>query len=116
MLAELIDADAQALTIAGVSVNASAVEGGKFLLYYFSQPVVVVLYIIWLAAIWCHLNHGFWSALQTIGLNNDIWMKRWKLIATIFTSVIVGIFAFVVLFMFVAVQLQFSCVTEYLAK
>ncbi|MBR6103427.1 MAG: succinate dehydrogenase/fumarate reductase cytochrome b subunit [Paludibacteraceae bacterium] len=114
MLAELIEADKQAFTIAGIAVNAGAAEGGKFLLYYFSQPVVVVGYIIWLGAIWCHLNHGFWSALQTMGLNNDIWMKRLKLIATIFTSVVVGAFAFVVLYMCFIANMGFDFVTDYL--
>ena len=28
-------------------------------------PVYVLLYIVWLAAIWFHLSHGFWSAMQT---------------------------------------------------
>lgn len=116
MLAELIEADAQALTIAGVAVNASAVEGGKFVLYYFSSPVVVVGYLIWLAALWFHLNHGFWSAFQTVGLNNDVWMKRWKMAATAFSTIVLGIFAFVVVYMFIAVQCQCPNVTEYLAK
>lgn len=116
MLAELIEADAESFTIAGISVNASAVEGGKFLLYYFSQPVVVVGYLIWLAAIWFHLNHGFWSAIHTLGLDNDIWMKRLKLIATIFTTVVIGAFAFVVLYMCFIANMGFEFVTDYLTK
>ena len=27
----------------------------------FSNPVYVVLYLIWLGALWFHLTHGFWS-------------------------------------------------------
>jgi succinate dehydrogenase / fumarate reductase, cytochrome b subunit len=30
-----------------------------------------------------HISHGFWSAFQTIGLNNDIWRKRLYLLAQI---------------------------------
>ena len=29
----------------------------------FANPVFVVLYVIWLVAIWFHLSHGFWSAM-----------------------------------------------------
>jgi succinate dehydrogenase / fumarate reductase, cytochrome b subunit len=35
--------------------------------------------IIYIAGAWLlglHISHGFWSAFQTIGLNNDIWRKR----------------------------------------
>ena len=28
----------------------------------FSNPVFVVLYVVWLIALWFHLSHGFWSA------------------------------------------------------
>lgn len=30
-----------------------------------------------------HVTHGFWSAFQTIGLNNDIWRKRLYILANI---------------------------------
>lgn len=61
---------------------------------------MVALYIVWFVAIWFHLNHGFWSALHTIGWNNGIWMKRLKfisvcvstLILILFTSVAVNAF------------------------
>jgi succinate dehydrogenase / fumarate reductase cytochrome b subunit len=43
--------------------------------------------IIYIAGAWLlglHISHGFWSAFQTIGLNNDIWRKRLYLLAQIF--------------------------------
>ena len=46
------------------------------------------LYIIWFGALWFHLTHGFWSAFQTIGWNNKIWLKRLKVIAYIFATLI----------------------------
>ena len=33
----------------------------------FSNPVYVVLYLIWLGALWFHLTHGFWSSMQSLG-------------------------------------------------
>ncbi|HKK81495.1 MAG TPA: succinate dehydrogenase cytochrome b subunit [Prolixibacteraceae bacterium] len=30
-----------------------------------------------------HITHGFWSAFQTIGLNNQIWRKRFYVLANI---------------------------------
>ena len=49
---------------------------------------MVVLYIVWFGALWFHLTHGFWSALQTIGWSNKVLEKRLmlagKALATIF--------------------------------
>lgn len=42
----------------------------------FGKWWMVAIYIIWFAALWFHLTHGFWSALQTIGWSNKIWEKR----------------------------------------
>lgn len=60
--------------------------------------VLCVLYLIWLAALWLHLNHGIWSALQTLGWSNLIWLKRIKVIGTIFASLVVAPFAIVVFY------------------
>lgn len=54
----------------------------------FSNPCISLLYIVWIVALWFHLRHGFWSAFQTVGLNNQIWIKRWKCIANIYAFVI----------------------------
>ena len=44
---------------------------------------VAILYLVWFCAIWFHLTHGFWSAFQTVGLNNNIWLKRLKVLSYI---------------------------------
>ena len=62
---------------------------------------MVVLYVLWLVALWFHLTHGFWSAMQTIGLNNAVWFKRWKVIGNVFTTIICLGFAFVVVALYV---------------
>ena len=54
----------------------------------FSNVVFVCIYIIWIWALWFHLRHGFWSAFHTIGLDNQIWIKRWKCIANIYAFVV----------------------------
>jgi succinate dehydrogenase / fumarate reductase, cytochrome b subunit len=47
-------------------------------------PVYNALYIIGSILIGLHITHGFWSAFQTIGINNIVWMKRLKNISTFF--------------------------------
>lgn len=76
-------------------------DGSGFIAYTFSQPVYVVLYLIWLVALWFHLTHGFWSALQTLGWNNKTWLNRWKVISSIYSTLIVAGFAAVVVIFFV---------------
>ena len=63
----------------------------------FSNPVFVVLYIIWLVALWFHLTHGFWSAMQTLGWSGKIWLCRWKAIGMIYSTLLVLGFIVVVL-------------------
>lgn len=75
-------------------------SGIELIQYTFSQWYYVVLYIIWLAALWFHLTHGVWSAMHTLGWNNNIWMKRLKCIANIVATIVVLMFACVVVFYF----------------
>ena len=63
----------------------------------FSNPLFVVLYVIWIVAIWFHLSHGFWSAIHTLGWNGKIWEKRWKCIGLIYTTLLMLGFLVVVL-------------------
>jgi len=42
-----------------------------------------VIYMIGGIFVGLHITHGFWSALQTIGLNNIKWMKRLKFLANL---------------------------------
>lgn len=79
----------------------SPADGAAFLRYYFSNIIVVVLYLIWFVAIWFHLTHGIWSAFQTIGWNNTIWMKRWKTISYVVSTIIFVCFALVTIVFYV---------------
>ena len=65
-----------------------ATDGYGYIVATFSNPVYTVLYIIWLAALWFHLTHGFWSAIQTLGWNGKVWFDRWKCIGNIYTCLL----------------------------
>jgi succinate dehydrogenase / fumarate reductase cytochrome b subunit len=68
-------------------------DGAAFIEYYFSQLWVVIAYLIWYGALWFHLTHGFWSAIQTLGLSNNLWLSRWKMIGYILATLIFAGFA-----------------------
>jgi len=48
------------------------------------------VYLLGALALGFHLSHGFWSAFQTIGWNNAVWMFRLKVIAYLFAIIIAG--------------------------
>ena len=62
-----------------------------------SNPFFAILYLIWIVAIWFHLSHGFWSAMQTLGWNGKVWFNRWKAIGITYTTIIMLLFVVVVL-------------------
>ena len=72
-------------------------DGFAFIIDTFTCPVYAVLYIIWLVALWFHLTHGFWSAMQTLGINGKIWFQRWKWIGNIYVTLLILAFLVVVL-------------------
>ena len=82
-------------------VDAASVELAKNGVHYiketFSCPVYTCIYLVWLAALWFHLTHGFWSALQTLGWNNQVWFKRWNCVGNVVATIIVLGFAAVAL-------------------
>jgi len=83
--------------IVGMSVAHSPADGFAFMQDTFSNPVFVVLYVIWFVAIWFHLTHGFWSSLQTLGLSGKTWFCRWKTIGFIYVTLLMLGFLVVVL-------------------
>ena len=72
-------------------------DGVAYIKALFSQPVMVVIYIVWFAAIWFHLTHGFWSAMQSLGINGKTWFCRWRVIGNIYVTLLMLLFTFVVL-------------------
>lgn len=75
-------------------------DGAGFIQATFANPIFVVLYLVWLGALWFHLTHGFWSSLQTLGWNNKVWFERWKCVSNIYTTLVILGFALVVVIFF----------------
>ena len=80
---------------AGENIKPS--DGFDFIKVTFANPCFASLYVIWIVAIWFHLSHGFWSALQTLGWNGKTWFCRWKLIGLIYVTLLMLMFLVVVL-------------------
>jgi succinate dehydrogenase / fumarate reductase cytochrome b subunit len=83
--------------IFGVIGTHGPADGFAYIVDTFSNPVFSILYLVWFAAIWFHLTHGFWSALQTLGWSGKTWFCRWKVIGIIYVSLLILGFAVVVL-------------------
>ncbi len=64
-------------------------DGAQLVEEIFSQLWVVIVYVIAFIALWFHLIHGFWSALHSVGWNNDTWMKRLKVVGNVISTIIV---------------------------
>ena len=89
----------EVLHMLGINVDTTYVADGVYHIQNtFGCPVYSVLYIVWLAALWFHLTHGLWSALQTLGWNNKIWFERWKMIGNIYSTLVVLGFVAVVVY------------------
>ena len=77
-------------------------DGAAYVKALFTTPVwgqvYCVLYMLWFGALWLHLNHGVWSALHTLGWNNQTWMKRIKVIGCVVATLAVLPFTIVVLY------------------
>ena len=87
MFAELTD----------IAVAHDPADGFAYIQDTFACPVYVVLYIVWLVALWFHLSHGFWSAMHTLGWNGKTWYCRWKVIGIVYSTLLCLGFLVVVL-------------------
>ena len=81
----------------GAEVTPAPTDGYGYIVQTFSNPVYTVIYLVWLVAIWFHLNHGIWSAFQTLGLSGKIWFSRLRVISTVYTTIVMLMFAVVAL-------------------
>ena len=83
--------------LTGMEVAHHPADGFAYIVDTFANPLYVVLYIVWLVALWFHLSHGFWSAMQTLGWNGKVWFNRWKVIGIAYTTLLMLGFLVVVL-------------------
>jgi len=89
--------------LAEVNVDGKAVENAYALVTGLFQDASLGLlyslfYILGALFLGLHLQHAFWSALQTIGWSNAIWRKRLEVIGNIYALVIACGFAIIPLY------------------
>ena len=94
--------------LTGITVAHDPADGYAYIVDTFACPVYVVLYIVWIVALWFHLTHGFWSAMQTFGWSGKTWFCRWKVIGIVYSTLLCLGFLVVVLW-FVAKGLCGCC-------
>jgi succinate dehydrogenase / fumarate reductase, cytochrome b subunit len=73
--------------------NAYALVSNLFLNQWYD-----LLYVAGGILIGLHISHGFWSAFQTIGLSNQIWLKRLKFVAVAIGIVFAAGFSYIPLY------------------
>lgn len=82
--------------LAGFEGQFGPTDGAAFITFFFQGKIVnTVLYLVWFAALWFHLTHGFWSAIQTLGWSNNLWMSRWECTSKWVATIICGAFAII---------------------
>lgn len=77
------------MQLAGYLTGEGAADPYGLVVELFRQPFYSIIYIICFCALWFHLSHGFWSAFQSIGLNNSKWLPRWKIIGYFYATIVV---------------------------
>ena len=83
--------------LVGMKTVLEPTDGFGLIVETFKNKLYVVLYIIWIVALWFHLSHGFWSAMQTVGVNGKVWFNRWKIIGNVYVTLLMLAFLVVVL-------------------
>ena len=83
--------------LVGMKTVLEPTDGFGLIVAIFKNKLYVVLYIIWIVALWFHLSHGFWSAMQTVGVNGKVWFNRWKIIGNVYVTLLMLAFLVVVL-------------------
>lgn len=76
------------------------VKGSVLIVEVFSNPLNVLIYLVWILALCFHLIHGFWSALQSVGLNNNKWGLSIKIICHSYVTLIIGGFMTTVIYFY----------------
>lgn len=102
----------QLAEIVGCETAIDPKNGAALLMEVFASPIALVVFIIGLAALWFHLTHGFWSAMQTLGANGKKWMCRMKAISCAWATVIVLLFGIEAVWFFAAAHCP-ECAAKY---
>jgi succinate dehydrogenase / fumarate reductase cytochrome b subunit len=77
-------------------------NGGDYVLVteLFGIWYYTLIYVVAFILLGLHLNHGFQSAFQSIGLDNKTWAPILKIIGTIYSVIIAGGFSLIALYLF----------------
>ncbi len=81
--------------------DAYAMVTERFALWWY-----VALYVVAIVMLGLHLSHGFQSAIQTLGLSDVRWRRRWTCLGNVYAIVVAAGFAFLPIFFFVRAQLS----------
>jgi len=85
--------------LAGVDVGGEEMHNAYALVSnLFLNPWYDLLYMAGGILVGLHISHGFWSAFQTIGFSNQIWLKRLKCLAVTIGVVFAVGFCFIPLY------------------
>lgn len=68
--------------------DAFSLVTGKFVIWWY-----VLIYVAGAAFLGLHLLHGFQSAFQSLGLNNQTWRKRLNMVGTVYSFIIAAGFS-----------------------
>lgn len=66
----------------------------------FSDPIYVIFYVVSMIVIAVHLWHGFWSSLQTLGINHLKYNRLVNVLGWIYALVIPALFALIPVWFF----------------
>ena len=78
--------------LAGLKEPFESADGAAFVKALFTSKIYCFAYIVWLCALWFHLTHGIWSSMQSIGINNNTWLPRVKVISNIISTIVILMF------------------------
>ena len=79
------------------------VDGIDQIKFIFANNYFSVMYLLWLVAIWFHLSHGIASVMQSIGWSNHVWQRRIEFLGNFFATIIVLMFASVVIYYWIII-------------
>ena len=83
--------------LAGIEFTHGPADGFAWIKDTFKSSAYSILYLVWICALWFHLTQGFWSAMHTLGMSGKIWLKRWQCFGMVYVTILMGIFAFLIL-------------------
>jgi succinate dehydrogenase / fumarate reductase cytochrome b subunit len=77
--------------------DAYTLVAGLFIKYWWYD----LIYVLGGIFLGLHLTHGFWSAFQTLGWNNDAWLRRIQRAGYVYAIIVAGGFIAIPVYFFV---------------